>query len=393
MISLGEAIQHSIDAAFFLTDTEKIYFTDSLNRILAEDIIADIDIPSFNKSAMDGYALRKEDINHPLTILQVVQAGDNPIRELPPQHCVKIMTGARIPDNANYVAKIEDTYIDENGFVRIKHIENKSNIRFKAEDTKKGDVILNKGCLIRAQEIATLATLGKTVVSVHQTPTVSIASTGNELVEPHNIPTDYQIRNSNAYQIIAQCLQMKINPLYDGIIPDNETITSEQIQQLTEKSDVVILTGGVSMGDFDFIPHAIRKIGFDIIFQSIAVQPGKPTLMAQKDKKTIFGLPGNPVSSFLQFELIVKPFLFKLMGHNYRPIELYLPLAQTYHRKKAERTSLVPVKIHDRSVIPVEYHGSAHLFSLNDASGFIIIPSGITSIESGTYVNVRLFSS
>ncbi len=388
MVTLEEAIHLALSNAVE-TDTETVPFTEALQRILAEDVISDIDIPPFNKSAMDGYALRKEDVNQSLRVIEVVQAGNMPSRNLLPGECVKIMTGARIPDNANYVAKIEDTEIDEQGNIRIKKTENKSNIRLKAEDVKKDEKILSKGTLLRPQEIATLATVGKTMISVYKKPSLCIASTGNELVEPEQKPTDYQIRNSNAYQLVSQCMSMGIHPYYYGIIEDEINSTQYHLNQMLHQHNIIILTGGVSMGDFDFIPETIKQLGYDIVFQTINVQPGKPTMMARKGNKYIFGLPGNPVSSFMQFELIVKPFLYKMMGHQYVPAECKAPLAQEYYRKKAERTSIVPVKIENNTVIPVEYHGSAHLFALNDATGFIIIPEKITEIPANTYVTVR----
>lgn len=390
MISIEQAIKLAIDAAQHL-DIENIPFTEALQRIIAEDVTSDIDIPSFNKSAMDGYALRKCDANKPLKIVQTVQAGETPIKQLKQGECVKIMTGARLPDNANYVAKIEDTYIDENKHVVINQIDYKPNIRFAAEDIHKGEVILKKGTLIRPQEIASLATVGKTKVNVYKQPKIAVASTGNELTEPINKPNDVQIRNSNAYQIIAQCNQIGINAKYYGIVEDSLENTITYIQKMIEQSDVILFSGGVSMGDFDFVPQALDKLGFKKIFHTIAVQPGKPTLMAQKDKQYFFGLPGNPVSSFMQFELIVKPFIYKLMGHEYKAKTTFLPLVNDYKRKKAERTSLILVNIKENKVIPVEYHGSAHLFAMNTANGFIQIPQHTTLIPKGTYVTVRLF--
>lgn len=390
MIPLEKAIKLAIESAQ-QTDFENISFTEALLRILAEDITSDIDIPSFNKSAMDGYGLCKCDADKPLKIIQTVQAGETPIKQLKQCECVKIMTGARLPDNADYVAKIEDTHIDRNGFVIIDQIENKPNIRFAAEDIRKGEVILKKGTLIRPQEIASLATVGKTKLSVYKQPKIAVASTGNELTEPTNKPNDVQIRNSNAYQIIAQCNQIGINAKYYGIVEDTLEDTIEHIQKMMEQSDVILFSGGVSMGDFDFVPKALDKLGFKKIFHTIAVQPGKPTLMAQKDIQYFFGLPGNPVSSFMQFELIVKPFIYKLMGHEYKAKTAFLPLFDDYKRKKAERTSLVPVIIKDNKVFPVEYHGSAHLFAMNTAEGFIEIPQHTTLVPKDTYVTIRLF--
>ncbi len=390
MISLDEAIQLVLKNSHIL-ESENIYFLNSLNRVVAENIYSDIDIPPFNKSAMDGYACRKIDVNLPLKIVQVVQAGEMPVQYLNEGECVKIMTGARLPENADYVAKIEDTFINNDGKVCITKIENKNNIINKAEDVKQNDCVLKIGTKIGPAEIATLATVGKTTVNVYKKPKIAIASTGNELAEPNETLASYQIRNSNAYQLIALCQKMMIETNYFGIIKDeiNEIIT--KIDEMILLSDVIVLTGGVSMGDFDLIPKALNEIGFDIIFQSIAVQPGKPTLFAKKQNKYLFGLPGNPVSSYMQFELLVKPFLYKLMNHDYKPVQFTATMSEKYSRKKSERTSLVPVKVKKSFIYLVEYHGSAHLFALNEANGFIIVPAGISEIQANSYVDVRLF--
>lgn len=389
MISLEKAIELALEHAETI-QTEEIPFDEALYRILAENVYSDIDIPPFNKSAMDGYALRKIDAHQPLKIVQVVHAGDVPIRHLNQGECVKIMTGARLPENADYVAKIEDTETTRDGNVIIRQLENKPNIRFAAEDIRTGEQILAKGTLIRPQEIASLATVGKTTVSVYKKPKITVASTGNELTEPYNKPNEVQIRNSNAYQIAAQCKQIGIVAEYAGIVEDTLESTLNHIQKMMNQCDIIIFSGGVSMGDFDFVPEALNKLGFKNIFHTIAVQPGKPTLMAQKGNQYFFGLPGNPVSSFMQFELIVKPFIYKLMGHEFRTKTAFLPLANEYKRKKAERTSLIPVEIKENKVYPIEYHGSAHLFAMNAAQGFIAIPQQTTLVPKDTYVTIRL---
>lgn len=389
MISLDEAIALATKSAPLLP-TEDIYFINALNRILAEDFYSDIAVPSFNKSAVDGYALKKEDVNRSLKIVQIIKAGDVPIKNLNFGECVKVMTGSQLPENADYIAPIEDTYIDDYGEVIIKSIENKSNIRYAAEDAKVNDLILKKGCIIRPQEIATLATFGKVKVKVYCQPKIKIASTGNELIEPENKPNNVQIRNSNAYQLLAKCQKMGIDAVYTGIIKDDLEDTKKHISNMLENSDVIILSGGISMGDYDFVPKALNDLGFKIIFKEIAVQPGKPTMMAQKENQFCVGLPGNPVSSFIQFELIVKPFLYKMMGFDFQPQTFNLPLSQDYKRNKSTRTSLIPVKIVDNKIVPVEYHGSAHLFALNNADGFIEIPKNTTFLPKNTYVTVRL---
>jgi len=225
---------------------------------------------------------------------------------------------------------------------------------------------------------------------VYKQVRVGVISTGDELVEPGEVPGIAQIRNSNAYQLLAQASRMGALPRYEGIALDTEESTREKISRGFDNNDVVLLTGGVSMGDFDHVPKILHELGVELKFKSVAVQPGRPTVFGVRDGKFIFGLPGNPVSSFVQFELLVKPLIFKMTGHDYRPPSVNLPMGIEFTRKRAERLSWVPVKINeDGSVVPIEYHGSAHINALTLADGLIPVPIGKTKLEKGEPVHVR----
>ncbi|MDP4292022.1 MAG: molybdopterin molybdotransferase MoeA, partial [Bacteroidota bacterium] len=217
-----------------------------------------------------------------------------------------------------------------------------------------------------------------------------ILSTGDELVEPDTIPEPSQIRNSNAAQLTAQVSAMNAIPVYMGIVPDDVEQTRLAIEQALSKADVVLLTGGVSMGDFDFVPGILQEQKIEILFKSIAVQPGKPTVFGFRKGKYIFGLPGNPVSSFVQFEMLVKPLLYALNGHTHKPVQLKLALGVDYVRRNSERRAFVPVTfIHTDGVIPIEYHGSAHIHAYVAADGIMSVPPGITHLKKGDLVDVR----
>jgi molybdopterin molybdotransferase len=209
-------------------------------------------------------------------------------------------------------------------------------------------------------------------------------------VEPYEKPGLSQIRNSNAYQLTAQVRKMGAIPEYLGIASDNIESTREKIMQAFAGNDVVLLTGGVSAGDFDYVPDILAEQGVCLKFDSIAVQPGRPTVFGTLNDKCIFGLPGNPVSSFVQFELLVKPLVYKMTGHDYKPLVLRLVMAEEYRRKRPGRLSWLPVKINERGeVVPLEYHGSAHINALTLADGLISIPIGKTLLEKGELVDVR----
>jgi molybdopterin molybdotransferase len=267
----------------------------------------------------------------------------------------------------------------------------KPNIARFAEDVKVGDVVLTKGQIIEAQHVAILAAVGVSNVTVSAKPVVSILITGDELVETDVIPKHSQIRNSNGHQLYTQVLMAGASPQYGGIVDDTEDATRIAIEGALEKSNIVVLTGGVSMGDFDYVPQVLQRLGVDIMFQTIAVQPGKPTLFGVKGEKLVFGLPGNPVSSLFQFDLLVRPAINHMMGSVKPTKEIYkIPLAKEFKRKRAGRLALVPAMINSiGEVEPINYHGSAHIFALAKATAMIIIPQGVDQVKKGELVDVR----
>jgi len=372
-----------------VTGTEKVSFLESLNRILAEDIASDMDMPPFNKATVDGFACRKEDLGGEMAIIETISAGIQPKKNISSKQCSKIMTGAQVPGGADMIFMVEDSFLLPSGKVKFTGSFSKENIALKGEDINVGDLVLRKGEIIRPQEIALLSTVGHTTVLVSRKPVVAVISSGDELVEPDSKPGISQIRNSNAYQLLAQLLISGALGKYYGIARDDEEATYKIVNQAISECDIVLITGGVSMGDFDFIPEILEKAGVKILFSRVNVQPGKPTTFGIHPRAIVFGLPGNPVSSFTQFELLVKPLIFKIMRYDWTPLVIDLPLHNKFSRRFAERMSWVPVSITDGMVSPVEYHGSAHISSLSQAFGLVSIPVGVKTIEKGEIVSVR----
>jgi molybdopterin molybdotransferase len=254
---------------------------------------------------------------------------------------------------------------------------------------KTGDSVLQAGTLIRPQEVAILASLGLASVPVYKKPRVGILATGSEIVEPGRELSSGQIYNSNAYSLSAQLYRVGAEVEYDGIAADDESGITKQVTRLFEKCDVVIISGGVSMGDYDYVPGILEELGVKLYFQKVAIKPGKPTVFGVKDGRFFFGLPGNPVSTFVIFEIFVKPFLYRMMGHDYRPNLIKAVMKHDFKRKKSGRTAFVPVKFGDGFVEVVEYHGSAHIVALAKANGLLQIPSGINEVLKGTTIDVR----
>ncbi len=390
MISFEEAYRKVIGSAAVLGN-EVVGLAASLGRILAGDVTSDSDMPPFDKSAVDGYACRKTDLNDELEVIEVIPAGKVPEKTITSGKCAKLMTGGMVPDGADTVIMVEYTVESGINKIRFVHEKTSANICYLGEDIRKDEIVLKKGTPIRPQEIAVLASVGCVEPKVFCRPVVGIISTGDELVEPDQTPAKSQIRNSNAAQLIAQVQKAGAIPQYFGIAADNEEATRKIITEALENSDMVLLTGGVSMGDFDFVPQILVELGISIQFKSMAVQPGRPTVFGIKDGKYLFGLPGNPVSSFVQFELLVKPLIFALMGCNFTPLELKLPMGETYIRRQTKRKSFVPVFIKTGKVYPVEYHGSAHIHSYIFADGLVAVELGETTLEEGAIVDVRQF--
>jgi molybdopterin molybdotransferase len=373
-----------------LVGTERVSMMESLGRILAEDIQSDTDMPPFDKSAVDGFACRMADLDRVLEVIETIPARKIPEYSIHEGKCSRIMTGAMVPEGADCVIMVEETTLLDHEKIRCMKKETAPNICYKSEDIKAGDLVLTAGTMIRPQHIAVLAATGTVNPKVYTRIQVGILSTGDELVEPEHIPSPSKIRNTNAWQIMAQVSATGAISNYGGIAVDTENALSSMLADSLDRNDVVLLTGGVSVGDFDYVPKVMEKLDVDIIFKSIAIQPGRPTVFGKRGNQFVFGLPGNPVSSFVLFEIMVKPFILKMMGCQEEPVMIRLPLGASIHKKKSNRKSLIPVRIDDGFVFPVEYHGSAHISAYTQAGGILAIEIGSSGMEKGEMADVRL---
>jgi molybdopterin molybdotransferase len=389
MITFEKAFETVMNSVFAI-GTESVSFTDSLNRVLSGDVRSDMDLPPFNKATVDGFACRKTDLKNDLEIVETIAAGMKPEKRISENQCSRIMTGAVVPEGADVVFMVEDSLVLSSGKVKFTSTLSKGNISIKGEDIKNGDTVLIPGKMIRPQDIAVMASVGCTSVTVSKMPKVAVISSGDELVEPSEKPGSAQIRNTNAYQLMAQVKRAGALGKYWGIARDDEAETYEIVKSAISESELVLITGGVSMGDFDFIPSVLEKAGVRILFSRVNVQPGKPTTFGVHPDALVFGLPGNPVSSFIQFELLVRPLICKMMNFQWDPVIINLPFKETFSRKSSDRQAWIPVVItNDGCLSPVEYHGSAHISSLALADGIITLPVGEKKIEKGEVVSVR----
>ncbi len=405
MITFEQALEIVLNQSV-ATETESISFRDAPGRVLAMPVVSDRDMPPFDKSAMDGYACKRSDLASRMKVVEVIRAGVSPLRSIAPGECSQIMTGAILPEGADTVIKVEEVEeveeVEKVGsqrrsrfsgiekYIRFIGDRTSANICFRGEDMKAGELVLDAGTLMGVRHVPILAALGADTVAVFRQPAVGVMATGTELVEPGEKPGIAQIRNSNAHQMIAQLRSMNMEACYFGIAPDEVDVTRNKIEQALKQSDILILSGGVSMGEFDFVPSILESLGIQILFQKIAIQPGKPTLFGTGNGKYVFGLPGNPVSSYFLFELMIRPFIYKVMGCVWKPTIMRLQAGIQINRKSGHRMGWLPVRIDKQGkAIPVPYHGSAHILALKDADGMIPFPIGKTVIEEGESVDVR----
>ncbi len=388
--ALRTVMSHKLDFG-----AEKVHISDSDGRVLREDIFADRDFPPFDKSVVDGFACRLQDLDRPLKVVGEVRAGERPSRSVGEGECVRVMTGAPVPPGADVVVMVEETVPvgeDEIRFVGdYESLAREVNIYRRGSDVKAGELLIPAGTRLFPQHIAVLASVGKSEVLVSERPRVGIVVTGDEVVEPEVIPGQTQIRNTNAYSLYAQLKRVGAEPIYYGIASDDVDSLLKLIARSVEENPVTLVCGGVSMGDYDLVPEVMRRLGFDILFDRLAIKPGRPTTFAVSGdgRKVIFGLSGNPVSGFVAFEILVKLFLFASMGHRYEPMRVVAPMGVDFERGRARRDERIPVKFgEDGAVYPVEYHGSAHFQALIDADGFITIPRGVKRIPQGKRMEV-----
>ena len=389
MITFEEAFKTVMEAVFH-TGKEQVKISEALGRALAAPVRSDMDMPPWDKSAVDGYACRHEDLGSELTVIETIAAGVLPEKEVTRGTCSRIMTGAAVPDGADCVFMLEEAEEKEGGHVRFTGRVGNTNIAKAAEDLFNGQTVLKAGRYIKPQDIAVMAVVGATEVTVSCRPKIGVISTGDELVEPDVKPAKAQIRNSNAYQLMAQIERAGSTGRYYGIARDEEASITGLMQKALKENDVVLISGGVSFGDFDLVQKVMHSLGMKVHFDQVAMQPGKPLTFCTAERKAVFGLPGNPVSTFVQFEIMVRPFLDRMAGVKDEEINMTLPLAADYSRKRAERMAWIPFTLTPAGeAMPVEYHGSAHINALPGAWGLITIPRGQSWIQKGEMVNVR----
>lgn len=366
---------------------ESIPVNRAFGRIATENIVSRLDLPPFNKAAMDGYAVLADDERDEYQLIDTVPAGKVSIQKLTPGKTIKVMTGAPLPENTAKVIRLE--YASENnGIVNIHTSEKYQNICARGEDIKRGNLIIKAGTLIGPLEIANLIACGITEIKVVRQSRIFIISTGDELINDIKEYQASKIMNSNGPMLISLCQRHHFNVINNLTIPDDKETTISAIKTALQIADIVILSGGVSFGEYDFVKPAVQELNLKLHFNKIAVKPGKPMTFASSENKILFGLPGNPVSVYLMFHLFVLHAVSLITGIKTKIKYNKYILGENYKRSSAKRTEYRPCKIDsDNTIKLINYNGSAHLSALLQSDGFFIIPQGITELITGSKVN------
>lgn len=401
MVNPEEALRLILENVSVLP-SEKANLENSVGRVLAEDLYALEDLPPFDNSAMDGFAVRLEDcadasVETPalLEVRETLRAGDLPAVKIQAKEAVRIMTGAPVPQGTEAVVMVEATASDGNGKVKILQApEEGEHIRLKGEDVKKGDLLLKKGTLIRPYEVALLAAQGIAEIPAVWWATAAVVSTGSELVEYSQALSPGKIRNSNG-PALASCLsRWGALPLYKGIVQDDPTELKKTLKEALEVSDITLISGGVSVGDFDYTKKVLEELGLKVIFWKAAIKPGKPLLFGLWEGKPVFGLPGNPVSVLVCLEEFVRPAIEKMQGRNpsYPSYHLKGRLENSYRKEEARQQYLFCQAREEQGAFRLRIlkpQGSAMLGMASQANALAIAPIGLSRLEPGMEVSFR----
>ena len=399
MIQVQEALDTILSKIQF-KGVEKVPLDQALGRVLAEDVISRVNNPPLDNSAMDGYALIAEDIQSAtpenpvkLDVVEEIAAGYTAKGVLKPGQAMRIMTGAPIPSGANAVLMQEDTQKNGNAILCLDKADVDENIRMAGEDVKIGEEVIKKGTTLSPAHIGMMAVVGRSQIAVGQRPIVSILSTGDEILELDETPEGPQIFNSNGHMLAAQIKSAGGIPVYLGIAKDTEKDLMEKFESAL-KADVVVSSGGVSVGDYDLVKSSLQKMGQDMLFWKVAMKPGKPLAFGRIGDTPIFGLPGNPVSSFVSFEQFVRPSLRKTMGcSDLSHKTVQAKLTRTIHKKPGRLhflSSIVSWADGEYTVTPAGEQGSGILKSAANANGLLIFPLEAEEIKQGQEVAVQL---
>jgi len=395
MIPINQAIQFILQRTRALGD-EHVTLSQALNRILAEDIVADTDLPPFDRAQMDGYAVRAADVAVAPARLQIVgesAAGAGWHHEMKAGEAVRIMTGAPVPQGADAVQQVELTKETDSKVEILEPVAPGRSIVPRASEINSGQTVLRAGERINAGMIATLASFGYSQVKVGKRPRVAVMATGSELVDVDQKPARDQIRDSNNYTIEAYATQANAIVERLPLVGDETNTLKEKIREAAERSDVLITSGGVSMGVYDFTKAALNELGAEIFFERVSLRPGKPTVFARLGETLIFGLPGNPVSVAVTFNLFARAALWAMQSAANTMLDEKHAVLVRDLKGSLDRESYLPAILRTDEkgtllVEPLKWGGSSDFVSFARAQALINVPAGTKQLAAGSVVRI-----
>ncbi len=382
---------------------EEVSLLDAYNRVLGEDVVSALDIPPFNRSTVDGFAVKAEDTfgaeeNQPVTlsVRGVVNVGEQPKIRIGKGEAAEIVTGAPVPDGADAVVMVEDTDREAAELRVYRAVTKDGNVMKKGTDIKNGETVLKAGQVLGASEIGVLAALGLTTAKVFTVPVVAVLSTGGEVTEPGRELPAGKIYDINAYSLSTAVRESGGKPVYLGVVPDDEAALRKALEHALASADMVLTSGGVSVGPHDLTPQIVDSLGEPgVLVSGIAVKPGKPTTIALVDGKPVFSLPGHPTSALLMFHLLARPVIQVMSGRAATETKTVKAVAAARMFSAKGRRTFVMVKLkRDKSkglvAEPVETGASGAITTLAKADGFVEVPWNQQFVDAGEMVDVAL---
>ncbi|MBT5876167.1 MAG: molybdopterin molybdotransferase MoeA [Candidatus Latescibacteria bacterium] len=403
MLTVEEA-KEKVLASVQTLGVERVPLAESLNRVLAQNVAPDYDIPPHDNSSVDGYAVRFEDVANAteaepcrLSVCEDIPAGTVPVHSVGTGQASRIMTGAMVPPGANAVVMVENTVDHSLKAVGItKPVTDGQNVRYVGEDVRKGHAVLLDHTVLGPGEIGLLAAFQKSFITTYRRPVVAILSTGDEIVDIDEPLTPGKIVNSNSYSLASLVRDVGGSPIVPKILGDTEEAIKEGILSV-QHADVILSTGGVSVGDYDYVKKVLVDLGADMKFWKVRMKPGKPLAFGILNGKPYFGLPGNPVSCMVSFLLFARPALRKVMGHK----DLHLPVVRARLsddiKAGGDRRQYLRAQLNYSNgsfiATAVSGQGSGMLSSMAGTNGLIIVDTGVTSVSAGSLVDALLMRS
>jgi molybdopterin molybdotransferase len=398
MISVEDALRNILDAVDVL-GLEKVNILSALGRVIGEDVFSGRAIPPKDNSAMDGYAVRSMDVfgaseKNPilLDVIEDLPAGSVSRETIGKGQAARIMTGAYVPEGADAVIPVEETKKEDKRVVIFSGVQTGENIRFAGEDVQTGELVIQKGEILRPAHIGMLASLGRSFVFVHQKPLIAVVSSGDELADIDE-PSPFKIVSSNSYSLAALILACGAVPMQMGIAKDRREDLIEKFRAAM-RADLILSSGGVSVGDFDLVKDVMKQKGNQMNFWQVAMKPGQPLAFGSLEDVPVIGLPGNPVSSMISFEQFARPAILKMMGHkNIFRKTVTARLTEDIHKKAGKRHFIRGIIKQDATGYTARTtgeQGSGILKSMVMANGLIILPPELTKAGTGEEVTVQL---